>query len=136
MFSPLQWSTYQPTLEINTSLLRHVVDQDILLLLSRASMKTADMQIDFHDDTVQALGQLIKASVTCNGHYILPLTKATQLHPIIANDVGKDSDHLTLHLSQIRKNQFLSTIANKLHCQFAHAPADRLIPLVKSAGSP
>ena len=94
------------------------------------------MQIDFCDDTVQALSQLIKVSVTCSGHYILPLTKATQLLPIIGEDVGKNSNHLTLHLSQIMKNHSLLTVADKLHHQFAHAPADQLICLVKSAGSP
>ena len=33
-------------------------------------------------------------------------------------------------------NHSPSTIADKLHHQFAHAPADQLIHLVKSAGSP
>ena len=99
-------------------------------------MKKEGMQIDFCDDTVQALSQLVKVSVTCSGHYILPLTKAIQLLLIIGEDVGKGSNHLNLHLSQIMKNHSLSTIVHKLHCQFAHALANPLIGLVKSAGSP
>ena len=63
-------------------------------------------------------------------------TKATQLLLIIGEDLGKDINHLTLYLSQIMKNHSLSTVADKLHCQFAHHPANLLICLVKSAGSP
>ena len=40
---------------INTA----VVNQDIPLLLSRLSMKKANMQINFEDDTAHALGHMI-----------------------------------------------------------------------------
>ena len=113
-----------------------VVNQDIPLLLSRLSMKKANMQINFEDDTAHALGHMITFSVTRSGHYIFPLTRATQLLPQVTQWLSLGQQNITLHLSKESKDQSKSAIAEKLHRQFAHAPAEKLICLLNNAGSP
>ena len=113
-----------------------VVDEDIPLLLSRPSMKEADMHINFKDDTVQALDQLIPLSVTRSGHYILPLTRVTQLLPKVSKQLPSAQSNITLHLSKDCQGQPKSVIADKIHRQFAHAPADKLIRFLNNAGPP
>ena len=107
---------------INTA----VVNQDIPLLLSRLSMKKANMQINFEDDKAHALGHMIN----------LPLTRATQLLPQVTQQLSLGQQNITLHLSKESKDQSKSAIAEKLHWQFAHAPAKKLIHLLNNAGSP
>ena len=57
-----------------------MIDTDIVsnvvpLLLSRESMKRANMHLNFQDDTVsRAPGQTINLFVTKSGHYAVPLT--------------------------------------------------------------
>ena len=117
---------------INTA----VVNQDILFLLSRLSMKKANMQINFEDDTAHALGHMINLSITRSGHYILPLTRATQLLPQVTQRLSLAQQNITLHLSKESIDQSKSAIAEKLHRQFAHAPAEKMIHLLNNAGSP
>ena len=117
---------------INTA----VVNQDIPLLLSRLSMKKANMQINFEDDTAHALGHMTNLSITRNGQYILPLIRATQLLPQVTQRLSLGQQNITLHLSKESKDQSKSAIAEKLHRQFVHAPAEKLIRLLNNAGSP
>ena len=99
-------------------------------------MKQADMHINFKDDTDQALDQLIPLSITHSGHYILPLTRATKLLPKVSTQLPSAQSNITLHLSKDCQGQPKSVIADKIHRQFAHAPADKLIRLLNNAGSP
>ena len=99
-------------------------------------MKKASMKINFKDDTAHALGHMINLSVTCSGHYILPLTRATQLLPQATQRLSLGQQNITLHLSKESTDQSKSAIAEKLHRQFAHAPAKKLIRLLNNAGSP
>ena len=117
---------------INTA----VVYQDIPLLLSRLPMKKANMCINFDDDTAHALGHMINLSITRSGHYILPLTRATQLLPQVTQQLSFGQQNITLHLSKESIDQSKSAIAEKLHRHSAHAPAEKLIPLLNNAGSP
>ena len=94
------------------------------------------MQINFENDTVQALGQLIPLSVTRSGHYILPLTRATQLLPKVSKQLPSVQSNITLHLNKDCQDQPKSVTADKIHCQFAHAPADKLIHLLNNVGPP
>ena len=91
---------------------------------------------NFENDTVQALDQLILLSVTCSGHYILPLTGATQLLPKDSKQLLSSQSNTTLHLSKDCQGQPKSVIADKIHHQFAHAPADKLMHLLDNAGPP
>ena len=54
----------------------NVVENELPLLLSRQSMKRAEMMIDFSNDTVNVGGKdIIKLTCTSSGHYYLPLTR-------------------------------------------------------------
>ena len=56
-----------------------IVDSDVPLLLSRASMKRAAMQIDFKNDTIEVFGQKTDLVVTKSGHYTIPISPYKQL---------------------------------------------------------
>ena len=51
-----------------------VVDCSIPLLLSRRSMKRAEMVLDFGRDVVKVNGRDIRLKITNTGHYALPLS--------------------------------------------------------------
>ena len=51
-----------------------IVKNDLPLLLSHKSMKTAGMLLDFKNDSSRILGRYIKLQSTMSGHYSLPLT--------------------------------------------------------------
>ena len=113
-----------------------VVDLDIPLPFSRVSMKNAKMNINFEQDTVQALHQELPLSLTQSGHYILPLSPSTQLLQEINQPTFQDTDTVTLHVREITGDDTnVASIASKLHRQFAHAPAWKLLRLVSHAGS-
>ena len=52
-----------------------VIEADIPMLLSKASMKKANTKIDFQNDQVSMLGEVQDIIVTSSGHYALPLNK-------------------------------------------------------------
>ena len=53
-----------------------VVKNELPLLLSRQSMKRAEMIINFSNDTVNVGGKdIIKLTCTTSGHYCLPLIR-------------------------------------------------------------
>ena len=56
-----------------------VNNSDIPLLLSRASMKRADMNLNFKDDTASVFGKTIELVETKSGHYAVPLTVLCQI---------------------------------------------------------
>ena len=100
-------------------------------------MENAKMNINFEQDTVQALHQELPLSLTQSGHYILPLFLSTQLIQDINQPTFQDTDTVTLHVCEITGNDtIVASTASKLHCQFAHAPAQKLLHLVSHAGSP
>ena len=55
-----------------------VIDEDIPLLLSRDSMKKANMLLNFENDSATVFGRHIGLIITKSGHYAIPLT--TQCH--------------------------------------------------------
>ena len=60
---------------IEVSIITHVVDSDIPLLLSKDAMKRAGTCLSFEDDTVTMLKKKIPLSCTSSGHYYIPITK-------------------------------------------------------------
>ena len=98
-------------------------------------MKKANRHINFEDDTAHALGHMINLSITRSGNNILQLTRATQLLPKVTQWLSLGQQNITLYLSKESKDQSKSAIAEKLHRQFAHAPAEKLICLLNNAGS-
>lgn len=107
-----------------------VVDSDIPLLLSRDSMKKANMNLDFESDTMTAFGEKIPLINTISGHYAIPIAKPVYL----ANELENGSiSNITLAVTEDKSN---TEIAIKLHRQFAHASKEKLLNLVKNAGHP
>ena len=100
--------------KINTDL----VSSDIPLLLSRSSMKRANMTIDFENDTAFIFGYKAKLIVTKSGHYALPISPYTQL---LNNLATNERIHITL-TTQGEKSKF--QMATKLHRQFSHPPPE------------
>ena len=57
----------------------NIVSCEIPLLLSKASMKAADTQIDFAHDKVTMLGKTFDLQFTSSGHYSVPLSRPKQI---------------------------------------------------------
>ena len=106
-----------------------IVDADIPLLFSKDSLKKAGMAIDFLYDTAFFLGQCLPLSVTTSGHLILPITK----YALLLNQKDKP---INMILSADSSSMSKEGIAKKLHRQFAHAPPEGIVKLLKSAKAP
>ena len=104
-----------------------IVETEIPMLLSRASMKKANTEINFKDDTVQMLGEKQRVIVTTSGHYAIPLNENFN----ILQDVTSRGASITLNVEHSTDTY---KIAKKLHCQFSHANQNKLIELLKRAG--
>ena len=107
-----------------------VVDSDIPLLLSRDSMKKANMNLDFESDTITIFGEKIPLITTASGHYAIPITRP--IHLVNELDTGKRSN-ITLAVSEEKSSH---DVALKLHRQFAHASEQKLLGLINNAGHP
>ena len=101
-----------------------MVKNEIPLLISKGAMKQMEMQIDFRNDTVTAMGKMIKLESTSSGHYVIPVTA-----------ISNESSKVVLHLQNIPdlSKQQKTTKALKLHRQFSHAPANKLLKLVDNS---
>ena len=106
-----------------------VIDNDIPMLLSKKAMKTANTSINFKDDTVTMLGRKQNVLVTRSGHYAIPLRDKN----VVLSDIVNRSAKITLHIYSAHM-QDKTKIARKLHSQFSHPQASRLIKLAESAG--
>ena len=102
-----------------------VVDCDVPLLMSRSSMKRANMHLNFENDAANALNQDISLIVNKSGHYAIPLT----VHEFERN--GNVNITLSAEHSMSK-----TAIANKLHRQFVHPPPEKLFRLLNSARNP
>ena len=98
-----------------------VVDCEIPLLLSKSSLKAADSQLDFVNDTVTMFGKEIALQHTSNGHYCVPLTPKQVAVNIISNKVT----NVTFTVNDMSNKTLTEkkAIALKLHKQFGH-PVD------------
>ena len=105
-----------------------IVNCDVPLLLSRESLERAGAVINFQRGELLFLGKIIPAVITKSGHYCLPLTR----------DLSLSNKHTSNVLFNFKFDENLSSDdltkqVNKLHRQFAHPTADRLIKLLKTA---
>jgi len=101
-----------------------VVDAEIPLLVSKDTMKNIGMQLDFEHDTAVIDGEEIQLACTTSGHYCMPL-----------NVFCVDAGNIVLKVNEIDtldKKQKLSK-AMKLHRQFGHAKASRLLKLISNS---
>ena len=104
-----------------------VVEGDVPLLFSKESMKKTGASLDFTCDKLQILGQSINLEVTESGHYALPLGPSRQA--IIDSSRGTD-----VTMTLLANNLSPEKMALKLHRQFAHPSAERLVKLVENQG--
>ena len=112
---------------VETIIQTDIVESDIPLLLSKSSMKRAETELNFKDDTVNILGQNLPLRVTSSGHYTLPLSK----NQYIMEKVKRDSQvKITLVVNSDLSKE---GTARKLHRQFVHPPPEKLIKLLKCA---
>ena len=105
-----------------------VVSARVPMLLSKKSMKKAEMIIDFGNDEATVFGKTIKLDQTAAGHYCLSLNKAI-------SKLRKDEVVLycKVPLSQQNDEQ-LHKSAIKLHRNFGHPTYDKLKKTIESAG--
>ena len=107
----------------NVTLTTEVITEDIPLLFSRSSMKKAKARLNTADDTISMLGEEIKLVVTSTGHYAVPINRN--------RNILEEEANISLQCSIPNMSQ--DQIALKLHRQFAHPPADRLIKLIEKS---
>ena len=86
-----------------------VIENDIPLLLSKSSMKKAEMILDFQNDITDAFGEKIPTITTSSGHYAIPITKAKQ---IIIKQHSQATLQVVLTVTDIKSEKQL---ALKLH---------------------
>lgn len=91
-----------------------VVTCNIPLLLSRSSMKKAEIIIDLNNDTAIIFGKRVKLGVTTMGHYTLPIfypPTNKRIELVLVNSIDSPN----------RKN-----VDFKLHKQFALPSSEKL----------
>ena len=104
----------------NINIRTDIVECNIPLLLSKASMKKAGMVIDTNTDTVLVFGKEVKLSTTSIGHYKLS---------IIQPPTGVIVETVLLGFD----NSSPDAIVAKLHRQFAHPSAEKLKQIIRDA---
>ena len=110
--------------KINTE----VVDADIPLLLSKASLKRAGAILDLNKDEAIMFDQPVQLEFTSSGHYCVDIRRNTP------DSCLRDTDTVLVlddDLSESEKEKQLL----KLHIQFGHATAQKLIKLLQNSGS-
>ena len=119
------------------SILTDVVDEDIPLLLSKASLKKANSKIDFYNDSIHILGQNLRLFETKTGHYVLPIKKEIAiLESINESSRIKNSSERKPTVTLISQTKMtVKDKAIKLHRQFGHPSVDKMLTLIKNAGN-
>ncbi|VDI81921.1 Hypothetical predicted protein [Mytilus galloprovincialis] len=107
-----------------------VVDCEIPLLLSKDSLKRAQTVLDLHNDKVTMFGKPVDVHFTSNGHYCINIKdrRTGQTDSVVSEEEILKVDS---GFSKKRKKDIIS----KLHKQFGHASSEKLLSLLKSAGS-
>ena len=104
-----------------------VVGCDIPLLLSKKSMKRANMVLDFKNDSLKVFNKILKLNTTESGHYYIPLASPSLETSHVSNVLFVDK---LKYKSESEKRK----VAEKLHRQFSHPTAEKLHDFVKGAG--
>ena len=108
-----------------------IVDCEIPLLLSKPSLKRAQTVLDLSNDKASMFGQQIEVYSTSSGHYCIDIIGENKQADC---EIGSGSEEVLIvkdGLSKKRKRE----VVLKLHKQFGHASSEKLLSLLKSAGS-
>ena len=121
---PVQFGTRKATIESD------IVEADVPLLLSKEALKKAETVLDFNNDTALMFGEKQTLIATESGHYAIPLS--------ITQERDAEEEQITLIVSASEKvdNDDLIVpykLAAKLHRQFCHCSANKLIKLIKDS---
>ena len=102
-----------------------VEKSEIPLLLSKCTMKKANMILDLKNDTAEIYGVKVMLNETSSGHYCIPIDRneMTPVETVCAVSV----DNLD------KKEQYKMLL--KLHRQFAHPTSSKLKDLLKNANA-
>ena len=102
-----------------------IVEADIPLLLSKEALKKAETVLDFNNDTAVMFGEKQTLIPTQSGHYAIPLS--------VAKDEKSIDQQIVLISNSIyeEKGSTPYKIALKLHRQFCHCRAEKLVKLIK-----
>ena len=95
-----------------------VVPCDVPLLLSKETMKKAGAKMNFVNDKIELFGTEVPMICTTSGHYAIPVVTSNPSNLVLYTDSDKDNQ----------------AIAKKLHAQFCHPSAKRLLKLVEQSG--
>ncbi|XP_039900576.1 uncharacterized protein LOC120741662 [Simochromis diagramma] len=104
-----------------------VVPVDIPLLLSKTSLKKAGTVLDMENDSVVMFKQPVPLELTSSGHYCVDIRDENTTESCNENEVVM----VTAEMSTKEKQKVLV----KLHKQFGHASAERLLRLIQSSGN-
>ena len=113
-------------------ILTDVVDCEIPLLLSKSSIKAAEGQLDFVNDTITLFGTEIDLQHTSSGHYCIPISPKQ----IVVNHNSKDVSsapvklYLTIDNLNTKSTAEKKEVAVKLHKQFGHPVESRKLKTV------
>ena len=109
-----------------------IVNCKIPLLLSRETLKRAKAQIDVGNSMMTFLGATVPLTISNSGHMCLQIGRSMD----VSNDETKRVLYRVLFSSPMNGvGSDLKNKAAKLHLQFCHPTAERLINLVKNAGT-
>ena len=117
----------------NVNVETDVVKSEILLLLSKDSMKKAGTKIDFVNDKINIFGKEINLQFTSSGHYAIPLNDCYKLNLPIEESKFVEI-FLTIDKIEEKSKKEKKQIAMKLHKQFGHPKSSKLIDLIKTSG--
>ena len=85
-----------------------VIDSDLPLLLSKSAMKKANVKIDFSNDVVNMLNQKINIVFTASGHYIVPISKTSQL--VEEFDKRDKDNNVYLSVNELKKSHIMKKL--------------------------
>lgn len=103
-----------------------IVPTDVPLLLSKGTMKRAKAKINFATDTIELFGEEQSMMCTSSGHYAIPI-----LTDILASDDVKLEAEVILFANLANTDK--KAAAKKLHTQFGHPKAKRLIQFIDNS---
>ena len=104
----------------NMEITTEVINSDIPMLLSKESMKSMGMVLNFINDTAQVGNRKINLSETSSGHYILPILRN-----------HNEEIHISVQLPE-NKPELMKDVV-KVHRQFAHPGKQSMIKLLKES---
>ena len=103
---------------------------EIPFLLSKQAMKRGNAIIDFDSDVITMFGVEYPMTLTTSHHYAIPIAIKSNLMSELESELTV-SDVTLIASAEENKHK----IATKLHRQFAHPKPDKLITLLRNAGS-